>query len=260
MTYTLIGTGNMAWMLASRMTSGGHVCVGAWGRNTSELTKLCAAFRLPQLTSLNQVHDGADACIVAVSDDAIAEVVQRFSFRTATLIHTAGSIPLSVLENHAVNFGVVWPVFALRKGSLPTHRQFPAIMEANSKPALQIVQGVAKAICEINYETTTAKRQALHLAAVVGSNFSNHLLASSFDLCEEQSLPVSLLQPLLFQTFTAVRNQHPGKLQTGPARRHDQATMQLQMEQLEGSPYHLQEIYELISKAIMEKFPLKGKA
>lgn len=260
MTYTLIGTGNMAWMLASRMTSGGHVCVGAWGRNTQELTALCTAYRLPQLTAKNQVHDGADACIVAVSDDAIAEVVQGFSFRTSTLIHTAGSVPLSVLENSSINVGVVWPVFSLRKGQLPTHRQFPAIMEANTKQALMMVQLVAKAICEVNYETNTAKRQALHLAAVVGSNFSNHLLATSVDLCEAQGLPRSLLQPLLFQTFTATRTHHPGELQTGPAKRHDTATMEHHLEMLHKNPNHLQEIYELISKAIMEKYPLKRKA
>ncbi|MEO6833034.1 MAG: DUF2520 domain-containing protein [Chitinophagaceae bacterium] len=260
MTYTLIGTGNMAWMLASRMTSGGHVCVGAWGRNTAELTKLCATYRLPQLGAKNQVHDGADACIIAVSDDAIAEVVQGLNFRSSTLIHTAGSVPMSVLNNHCVNSGVMWPIFALRKGSLPTHRQFPAIMEANTKQALIMVQGVAKAMCEVNYETNTAKRQALHLAAVIGSNFSNHLLATSIDLCEAQGLPRSLLQPLLFQTFTATRTQHPGELQTGPAKRHDLATIHQQLELLKDSPNHLQEIYELISKAIMEKYPLKGKA
>jgi len=260
MTYALIGTGNMAWLMASRMMAAGHTCTGVWGRNSQATEALCSNFHLPRLNSLSQLHDGVDACILAVSDDAIPMVIKELAFRSTTLIHTAGSVPIQVLENNCLNAGVVWPVFAIRKNELPTHRQFATIIEGGTKQALFVVQAVAKALSDINYETNTPKRQALHLAAVIGSNFTNYLLATSMEMCEAQGLPVSLLQPLLFQTFTATRNRNPADLQTGPARRHDMETMNAHLRMLSKYPEHVEDLYKVLSKAIMDKYPLPLKA
>ena len=197
MTYALIGTGNMAWLIASRMLSAGHTCTGVWGRNAAAADELCAAFSLPRLTQLSQHHDGPDVCIVAVSDSSIAEVVKAFSLRHTTLIHTAGSISMDVLAARSVHAGVVWPVYSVRKASLPAHRGFPALIEANTHVAWEAARSVAKAICDITYEASGEQRQWLHLAAVVSNNFVNHLLGVVTDICDTQGLPVNLLQPLL---------------------------------------------------------------
>src|ERR1043165_5739172 len=131
MNYTLIGTGNMAWLIASRMLAAGHTCAGVWGRNGTAVDELCAAFTLPRVGSLSMVHDGTDACIVAVSDAAIKQVIQPLSLGHTTLIHTAGSVTLDTLAGHGARRGVVWPVYSIRKGALPAHRRFAALIEAN---------------------------------------------------------------------------------------------------------------------------------
>jgi predicted short-subunit dehydrogenase-like oxidoreductase (DUF2520 family) len=258
MTYALIGSGNMAWLIASRMLSGGHTCVGVWGRNADATDKLCAAFSLPRLHTLSQFHDGTDACIVAVADSGIADVVKDFSLRRTTLIHTAGSMPVDVLSAHTINAGVVWPVYSIRKDALPDHRYFPALIEANTQDASEIVRAVAKAICDTAYEVSGEQRQWLHLAAVMSNNFVNHLLAVATDICDMEDLPVSLLQPLLDQTIAGTRIYHPQLLQTGPARRHDAATLSRHLSMLEGQP-QWQNLYRSLSAAIMEQFPMPSR-
>lgn len=255
MTYALIGSGNMAWLVASRMFAAGHTCVGVWGRNAAAVDSLCEAFSLLRIDSLKDFNDGPDACIVAVADSAIAEVVKPLSMRSTVLIHTAGSVSIDILTAHSKAAGVVWPVYSIRKAALPQHRAFSALIEANNREAWQVVRGVAKAICDTPYEATSAQRQWMHLAAVMGNNFVNHLLSTATDICAVQGLPISLLHPLLEQTIAGARTQHPALLQTGPARRHDAATITKHLAMLEAHP-EWKDLYTTFTKAIMEKPPL----
>ena len=258
MTYALAGTGNMAWLIASRMLAAGHTCIGAWGRNAADTAALCATYSLPHLATQNDLHDGPDAMIIAVSDSGIPEVVKPFSFRSTTLIHTAGSVPMSVLSAHSARTGVVWPVYSIRKASLPAHRAFPAVVEANTPEAGAVVRAVAKAICDTTYETGSEQRLWLHLAAVISNNFVNHLLGMATDICTAQSVPVSVLTPIVEQTVAAMRTQHPSLTQTGPARRHDADTIEKQLSMLDILP-HWQALYTAITEAIMARFPLTAE-
>jgi predicted short-subunit dehydrogenase-like oxidoreductase (DUF2520 family) len=258
MTYVLIGTGNMAWLIASRMLGAGHTCVGAWGRNSIALAELCDEFYLPRLTSLSQQNDGPDAVIVAVSDSSIAEVVKPLSLRHSTLIHTSGALSIDVLGTRAAHTGVVWPVYSIRKASLPAHKGFPALIEGTTKTALETVRAVAKAICDTSYEASSDQRAWLHLAAVMGNNFVNHLLGIVSDISAAQGAPITLMQPLIEQTVANLRTIHPSLTQTGPAKRGDNSTMQQHLEMLAGNP-QWQALYEAISASITNQYmPIKG--
>ncbi len=258
MTYALLGTGNMAWLMATRMTASGHTCVGVWGRNAEATTALCDAFYLPRLASPEQLNDGPDAVILAVSDQAIFSLATRLSLRYSTLIHTAGSAPLNLLKGHSDHIGVVWPVYSIRKDSLPAHRSFAALTEANSTQARIAVREVAKAICDHSYEAGSEQRAWMHVAAVMGNNFVNHLLGIASQISATQEVPISILQPLLEQPFQDFRTRQPFEVQTGPARRHDTASMQRQMDMLATKP-EWQELYQAASASIMKLYEPIGK-
>lgn len=258
MTYTLIGTGNMAWLMAARMSAAGHSCAGIWGRNTASATELCDAFHLPRLVSLRDLNDGPDVCIIAVSDVAIPEVAKSLSLRHTTLIHTGGSVPMNVLEAVSAHSGVVWPVYSIRKSALPAHRAFAALIEGNSHTAWGAVRSVAKSICDTSYEASSAQREWLHLAAVMSNNFINHLLNITNDITGAQGTPISLLQPLIEQTVTNLRTQNPSETQTGPARRGDLTTLEHHLQMLAGYP-QWQELYRAISASIMNQYKAIGR-
>lgn len=254
MTYTLIGSGNMAWFLAGQMIRAGHACVGQWGRNYRSSEELCAYYHLPRLGSLSDVHDGPELCILAVSDSAIPEVASQLSLRYTTLVHTAGSQPLSLIQPFCRHAGVLWPVYSIRRDDLPAHRHFPVVLEASDETALHVLQNLAQSISDIQHEVSGPQRSWLHLSAVVGNNFVNHLLTMISDICREQGLPQSLLQPLLEQTLNTVGKIDPRVAQTGPAKRHDGDTLQMQHQMLKAWP-EWQSIYDLMSESIMTMFP-----
>jgi predicted short-subunit dehydrogenase-like oxidoreductase (DUF2520 family) len=233
--------------------------MGVWGRNTNAAAELCQAFHLPQLASLSDANDGLDAIIIAVSDAAIADVAKQISLRHSTLIHTSGAESLRILDGYSLNIGVVWPVYSIRRASLPAHRAFPALIEGNSKQALETARSVARAICDTTYEASSEQRGKLHLAAVIGNNFVNHLLGIAADISAEDSTPISLLQPLIDQTVADLRITHPNQTQTGPAKRGDIATMQRHLEMLAAHP-EWQEVYKVVSASIMTLYkPIRGK-
>ena len=256
MNYYIVGSGNMAWFMMARMQGAGHTCNGIMGRNKLAVAALAREYNVPVLDYLN---DGADACLLAVSDNAIPDVAKRMSFRSTVLIHHSGSVNMSALAIGASRTGVVWPVYSILKKDLPIHRQFPCLWEANNSAAERIVKDVAGALTEILYETDSKQRHWMHLAAVLSNNFTNYLLNMSSTICAQQNLPFNLLQPILQQTIDRVNIFDPKDVQTGPAKRNDEETMNGQLQMMAGNPYW-QEIYKSLSAGIKNSYftpPLK---
>jgi predicted short-subunit dehydrogenase-like oxidoreductase (DUF2520 family) len=242
----------MATFLAGRMQAGGHTCLGIWGRNSAAAAELARTYNYPLLQSLAEVHDGPDACLLAVSDSAIKELAARFSFYSTVIIHHSGSAATGTLGTSRRQ-GIVWPVCSILKRDLPAHRNFPCIYEANTDGARRVVQEVCAAISSIQYEAGAGQRRWLHLAAVIGNNFTNYLLGMCADICAAQNMPFSLLQPILQQTLDRTNTIHPYEVQTGPARRGDEVTIAAQMELLHENPYW-QTVYYALSDAIKNTY------
>jgi predicted short-subunit dehydrogenase-like oxidoreductase (DUF2520 family) len=106
------------------------------------------------------------------------------------------------------------------------------------------------------FETDIDKRKWLHLSAVIGNNFINHLVAICEQICAEQSLPLDALQPIIAQTFKRLNGHKAEDLQTGPAVRGDRDIVEKQTELLQAHPAW-QEIYKAMSSSI-EKMYGKG--
>ena len=249
MTYYLIGTGNMAAFLAMRMQASGHICLGIYGRNKEAAQELSREYHIPLLQHISEIHDGADICLLAVSDHSIKEVADKLSLKTTVLLHHSGSMPMSVLNSGGKNTAVVWPVYSILKKDLPQHRQFPCLWEAGSDYARRAAREVCTAISSIQYEADSNQRRWLHLTAVLGNNFTNYLLGMCMDICRQQGLPFNLLQPILQQTLDRVNIFNAGEVQTGPARRNDTETMNAHLALMHENP-HWQAVYEALSTAI----------
>ena len=257
MTYYLIGSGNMASFLAMRMQSAGHICLGIYSRNLTTAKELAHKHRVPLLQDISEIHDGADACLLAISDSAIKDIMAKPVLKTTVLIHHSGSISINALSVAAKHTGVVWPVYSILKKDLPQHRQFPCVWEAGTDYAKRIVLGICNAISGIQYEADSAQRQWLHMTAVIGNNFTNYLLGICMDICKLQNIPFSLLQPILQQTLDRVNIYNPKDVQTGPARRGDETTMNAHLALLEMEP-HWQEVYRALSAAIEHSYKKQG--
>lgn len=94
-------------------------------------------------------------------------------------------------------------------------------------------------------------RMKLHVAAVIVSNFPNHLYALAEDYCEKEGLDFKQLVPLIEETASRIKDISPKQAQTGPAIRHDKETLQKHIELLKEHP-QLKNIYLLLTESIQQ--------
>lgn len=250
MTYTIIGTGNMAWFLTAKLQAAGHSCNAVYGRNENNAQALARSVSAPVVNELSALPE-SDCYIIAVSDHAVAEVAGHIGQRNGTILHTAGSLPLNIIPHG--HRAVVWPVYSITRDQIPQHRAIPVIVEADTDMAKETAIMLAKTFSDIIQEADATQRQWMHLTAVIGNNFTNHLMAICEQICTEQHIPFSVLLPILDQTFARIHHHSPASSQTGPAKRKDMAIIKAQIKRLEQHP-HWQEVYRSISDSILDMY------
>jgi predicted short-subunit dehydrogenase-like oxidoreductase (DUF2520 family) len=254
MTYSIIGTGNMAWFLVKRLKTAGHHCDGIWGRNSVTMKALAAEMNVNSYKGLNDISDGeVDICFVTVPDHEIANVTENLSFEKTVLVHTAGSMELEMLSKHATDCAVLWPVYSITKSNIPDHRNIPAAWEANTAKAKRYISTMGHSITDNLFETDIDKRKWLHLSAVIGNNFINHLVAVCEQICADKDLPIEALQPILNQTYEHLRGAKAKDVQTGPAIRGDKEVLDRQVALLKKNP-EWQNIYKAITSSIEKMY------
>jgi predicted short-subunit dehydrogenase-like oxidoreductase (DUF2520 family) len=250
MTFNIIGTGNIAWFLGSRLVTARHQCTGVYSRKPEAAKAFAEALLCDKYGTIADLKDGAaDVCFMAVSDSGISSVAAQLSLKQTVLVHTAGAVTIDTIEGAATDCAVLWPVYSILKNNLPAHRKIPCAWETNTDRARRFVLSMGHAITDELFEAGYDQRKWLHLAAVMSNNFITHLMAICEQVCADNRLPFSTLMPIIEQTFDRIKQYSPQTLQTGPAVRHDTTTILSQLNILEQHP-HWQKIYEAMTESI----------
>lgn len=100
-------------------------------------------------------------------------------------------------------------------------------------------------------EADSARRRRLHIAAVFGCNFVNHLWAIADRLLGDDGMSFDLLEPLLRETLDKAVETGPRSGQTGPARRGDTRVMESHKKML---PPELADLYSRLSESIIKMY------
>ncbi len=247
MKITIIGSGNVATVLGRLFRQAGHTIEQLYSRNESsgkELAKeLSAAFvHDPQQLTLT-----SDIYIAAISDDALPALKNWLKLKDRLIVHTAGSVPIDVLKDCSHNYGILYPLQSLRK-EIPIP-PIPFLVDGNNEKNIGTIFNLLSGIAYSATRAGDEQRKKLHLSAVMVNNFSNHLFALTEDYCRSENIDFSLLYPLLKETVSRLSHQSAKTLQTGPAARNDEQTIQKQKDMLEAYP-RLLAIYNVFTRSI----------
>ena len=188
----------------------------------------------------------ADITILAVSDDAIADVSSKIT--NSFVVHTSGSSSIEDLKNTS-NKGVFYMLQTFSKDKEIDFSKIPFCLEAENKEDYLLLETLAKAIGIKVYNINTEQRKAIHVAAVFVNNFTNHLYKIGNDICEENKVPFEILQPLIDETSQKIKILSPKKAQTGPALRNDKKTIENHLELLN---IEQQRIYKILTQSIKD--------
>lgn len=245
----LIGSGNLAYHLHKALLGAEDVMLtGLVARRPEALSDFDPV--IPKKT-LGTVPDAADVYILAVADGAIDDVMKNYQGVEGLFVHTSGAMDLMVLKD-ASRRGVLYPLQTFSKARAIDFKKVPLCIEAALESDAVLLTALARALSTQVLEIPTAKRRALHLAAVYVNNFSNHMMYLGETICAEAGLSKSLLGPLLDETCAKAKDLSAYSAQTGPARRNDTETLEAHLRMLTGEDD--KELYIKISESIQRTY------
>ena len=250
MQVTIIGTGNVATVLAKLIFSKGHIINQVYGRSLDAVQVLANQVNAMPIVNLINLNNEADIYIIAVSDKSIEFICEQLHFKNKIVLHTAGSVSIDVLKRTSKNYGVLYPIQSLRK-TMDINTPIPFLVDGNDIDTKLAIDIFTKSFSRKVEFGDDDKRLKIHTAAVFACNFVNFMYLQSANFCEANNIDFSLLQSLIEETATRLRTHHPKDVFTGPAVRKDIATIEKHLLQLNENT-QAQELYKLISDMIMK--------
>ncbi|MDQ0640592.1 putative short-subunit dehydrogenase-like oxidoreductase (DUF2520 family) [Pedobacter sp. W3I1] len=249
MKIVLLGSGNVATHLAKALKVKGEDVVQVYSPNLNHANLLAHLIAAEAINDLNEVKQDADLYIISVKDDAIETVAQSLKQVTGLVVHTSGTTDISVLSAQVKKAGVFYPLQTFSKSKEVSFENIPLCIEANGESELTILNKLAAKISRQVYQLDGGKRKVLHLAAVFACNFPNHLYALANKILNQNGLDFEIIRPLIAETADKVMSNLPENVQTGPAVRADESTLNKHLSMLTDMP-ELQNIYLTLSDSI----------
>lgn len=251
MKIVIVGSGNVATVLGRLFIKNKHEVIQVVSRNIDHAKALAAEFNCPYIDNKGKIDENAEIVLVAVSDSALYSLNSSIHLGKKLVLHTAGSVPKDVLKDISVNYGVLYPLQSLRK-EMDCAEDIPLLIDGNTEEACTVIEDFARTVSRNVSKATDADRLKLHVAAVVVSNFTNHLYALAEDFCKNEQVDFKLLAPLIKETAVRSATQSPGSMQTGPAVRNDVFTLDKHLQLLAKFP-KLKYIYLKLTDSIINK-------
>jgi predicted short-subunit dehydrogenase-like oxidoreductase (DUF2520 family) len=251
MDIVLIGSGNVAAVLGRKFKAAGHSILQIFSRNATAASALAYEFNSESTNYKSMVNKNADIYLIAVADDAIADIVDQLRLPGKVVAHTAASVPKEILKTVTEHYGVFYPLQSLRKDmvALP---DIPVFFDGSDAIAKMKLENLAHTIANVKVvQAGDDDRLKLHVAAVIVSNFTNHLYVLAEEYCSNEGLDFKQLLPIIEETALRLKTSSPKLAQTGPALRHDKETIQKHIELLKNHP-QLKNLYVLLTESIQQ--------
>ncbi len=251
MDIVIIGSGNVAAVLGRKFKAAGHTILQIYSRNASAASMLAYEWDSESTNYISLINKNAEVYLVAVNDDAIATVSKELLLRGKIVAHTAASVPKEILKTVTAHYGVFYPLQSLRK-EMSYSPDVPVFFDGSDEFTKKKLELLAHSIAEEKVtEAGDDARLKLHVAAVVVSNFTNHMYVMAEEYCRKEGLDFRQLLPLIEETASRIKDISPRQAQTGPAIRHDSETIHKHLELLKQYP-QLKNLYVLLTESIQQ--------
>jgi len=249
----IIGSGNVATALAKAFVSVNKK-VRILGRNEETVAQLSSSLSIPGSCSWEDFDFSVDAVFLAVTDDALPTIVGKMGDYTGIIAHTSGSVGLEVFgSNKTGASGYFYPLQTFRSDYEVDMKSCPLFVNSNDEATTKSLLSLAEEISDSTHRISDEQKANLHLSAVVVNNFVNHLFALTYDYLHQSELSFEYLQPIIQTTIDRALVNDPALIQTGPAIRNDDSTLERHISKLEKHEL-LQDTYAYLSAQIQHYY------
>lgn len=247
----LIGSGNLASHLSHALIDAPNVeLIQRLSKNNTNSRYFDSA--VPVINEFSALSK-ADIYILAVNDDAIADVSKNLNHVQGLVLHTSGSVAMNTLDPN-LRRGVLYPAQSFSLDKQIDFKKVPLAIETENIEDHKLLTSLASELSDRIYELDSEGREKLHVAAVFANNFSNYMFYCAEELCHQAGISFDILKPMIMETAIKVQDLSPSESQTGPARRNDKLTINRHVEQLKGDK---KVIYKNVTDAIIKSFKME---
>lgn len=240
-TLAFIGAGRIAAALAVRLHEVGYPIIGITSRRHESAQVL--ADRIGAKAAVTPF--AADLIFIAVSDDALAEVVHRLAKEPpqGAVAHTSGVHSLEVLAALTPRpVGSFHPMYPFREGTrLQGSEGMLVGIEATTPQLADQLFAIARAIGGQPVLLKTGEKVRYHAAAAIASNYLVTLFDASLTLMTQAGVPQAdarrALLKLMQGNLDNLSQLSPAQALTGPIARGDQITIEQHLTALQNTPY-----------------------
>ncbi len=254
---TLIGSGNVATHLGIALKKAGIFIDCVYSKTKENADALAQMLDANYTDKIKDIYSNSDLYIISVSDNAIEKVAKKLNDKlgkSLSVVHTSGVTPSTILSNYFDSYGVLYPLQTFTKNREVDIAKVPFFINSSDSSLEHRLYILALNLSPKVFFLSDEKRKVLHVAAIFTNNFTNFLLSVTEDILKQENIPMNYIYPLITETAAKVTDElSPAKIQTGPAKRHDQNTIDTHSEYLGKYPDY-KELYLKITDMIQEKY------
>lgn len=252
----IIGSGNVATHLGLALQQNGHGIRQVYSRTMAHAKELANVLEAQAVDTLDKLNLDADIYIIAVSDQAIPEIITALPQKLrGTVLHTSGSTTMDIFPQDSYRHGVLYPVQTFSKTKAISFDQIPLAIEGSDPSVLGLIHTLASSLSNTVFHCNSIQRMSIHIAAVFACNFTNCLYSIAQEVLHEQGLSFDLIRPLILETAEKALKYDPQTVQTGPAAREDHHILQKHTSFLSDKKsldYRVSDIYTLMTELIIK--------
>jgi predicted short-subunit dehydrogenase-like oxidoreductase (DUF2520 family) len=260
------GAGRVGLAILNLARARGIPLTGAWNPRALRPERRALLPEVPLTISAEPPAVAADLWLIAVPDDAIADVAERLARapgpRPSVAAHCAGAIPgalLAPLADGGVACGSFHPAMTFRGAEGDARALAGAVVAIEGDPrAVALLERLADRLGVARVAVAVGDKPRYHTALVLASNGRMALDAAAVRLLQEAGLDeeqaLDLLRPLTARTEENLRAATPAHAHTGPVARGDARTVRSQLDALADRP-RLLALYRALGTFLLDLVP-----
>lgn len=244
----LIGSGNVATSLGIALKNNGFIISQVYSRSLKNAKKLANILTANHTSDLNKIK-AENIAIVCVKDDVLRDVLSKI--KNKDIVHTSGAHDINIFSDFHKNCGVIYPLQSFAKNIVSDISTSPLCIEANNKKFENDLKKIANLLSNNVVIMNSHQRKQLHIAAVFGCNFSNHMMVICNRILTENNIKTSIMSSIIEKSLLKLKKYDAKEIQSGPAKRGDINTINNHLKAIKNDK--IKKIYKLISEHIINE-------